>query len=206
MNVNHWRTWAQAVLVGLSLTGYACAAENGAAEATCASCHGKDGASTEADVPIIGGIPASNIQFNLTAYKNKERPCPQVKVKNGPDAGKQTDMCEVSKALSDADIAQLSKSFAAKKFVRARQEFDAELAAQGKLIHQQQCEKCHANDGSDAKDEASILAGQWKGYLRDAFKEFSEGTRPMEQKMKPRIKKVDQNGFEALVNYYASFK
>ena len=146
------------------------------------------------------------MQFNLADYKTKARPCPEAHYKAGPDKGKKTDMCEVTKDLSESDIAQLSKSFSGKKFVRAVQSFDLELAKKGKAIHQQNCEKCHANDGSEAKDDAGVLAGQWTPYLRQTFQEYSADKRHMEQKMKPKIQKLDKDGFEALLNYYASIK
>lgn len=195
-----------AALVGLSLTGHATAADITKLDESCASCHGKAGASTESDIPIIGGMSSGYIEYNLSAYKKKERPCPEVTVKSGPNKGKKTDMCEVAKNLSDSDISQVSKFLAAQRFVRAVQTFDPELAKRGKAIHQQNCEKCHANDGSEAGDDAGVLAGQWTSYLRQTFQEYSAGKRHMEQKMKPKIQKLDKDGFEALLNYYASVK
>lgn len=195
-----------AAFVGLSLTGYAAAADIVKLEELCASCHGRDGASTESDVPIIAGMSSGYIEYNLSAYKKKARPCPQVKVKSGPNKGKKTDMCEVTKDLSESDIGQVSKFYAGKRFVRATQTFDPELAKKGKAIHQQNCEKCHANDGSDAGDDAGVLAGQWTSYLRQTFQEYRAGKRHMEQKMKPKIQKLDNDGIEALLNYYASIK
>jgi cytochrome subunit of sulfide dehydrogenase len=196
-----------AALVGLSLTtGYATAADIAKLEESCANCHGKAGASTESEVPIIGGMSSGYIEYNLSAYKKKERPCPEVKVKSGPNKGKKTDMCEVAKDLSESDIGQVSKFYAAQKFVRAVQTFDPELAKKGKAIHQQNCEKCHANNGTDAGDDAGVLAGQWTPYLKQTFQEYSAGKRYMEKGMKPRIQKLDNDGFEALLNYYASIK
>jgi sulfide dehydrogenase cytochrome subunit len=195
-----------AVLVGLSWAGYATATDLTKLEENCASCHGKAGASTESDIPIIGGMSAGYIEYNLNAYKKKERPCPEVKVKSGAHKGKKTDMCEVAKDLSESDIGQVAKFYAGQKFVRAVQTFDPELAKKGKSIHRQNCEKCHANDGSDAGDDAGVLAGQWTSYLRQTFQEYQAGKRHMEQKMKPKIQKLDNDGFEALLNYYASIK
>ena len=198
--------WAAAVIAGLSLAGYASAADIAKLEETCTSCHGKDGGSTDSDVPIIGGMSPVYIEFNLNYYRTKARPCPETEVKSGHDKGKKTSMCEVAKNLSDSDIAQLAKLYSGKKFVRAVQNFDPDLAKKGKAIHQQYCEKCHLDNGSDPKYDAGVLAGQWSPYLRKTFQEFSSGERRMEQKMKPKIQKLDKDGFEALVNFYASFK
>jgi sulfide dehydrogenase cytochrome subunit len=182
------------VVIGLSLAGYVSASDIATLVETCVSCHGKDGANTESGIPIIGGMSTGYIEYNLSAYQKKERPCPD------------DIMCGVAKDLSDSDISQLAKFFAGKKFVRAVQSFDPELAKKGKAIHQENCEKCHSNDGSEAKDDAGFLAGQWTPYLRKTFQEYSTGKRHMEQKMKPKIQKLDNDGFEALLNYYASFK
>ena len=83
---------------------------------------------------------------------------------------------------------------------------DPELAKKGKAIHQDDCEKCHSNDGTVASDDAGILAGQRMGYLAQTFDYYKSGKRSMEKKMKPKIDKLDKAGFDALVNYYGSFK
>jgi len=185
---------ASVVVIGMSLAGYATAADIAKLEETCTACHGKDGVSTVPNIPIIGGMSIGYIEYNLMAYKKKERPCPN------------DIMCTVTKGLSESDISQLAKFYAGKKFVRAVQNFDPELAKKGKAIHQENCEKCHANNGSEAKDDAGVLAGQWTPYLKQTFQEYSTGKRHMEQKMKPKIQKLDNEGFEALLNYYASIK
>ena len=63
---------------------------------TCAGCHGKDGASTESDVPIIGGYSAKYLADSLTNYKNKARPCPEVKYNAGELKGQTADMTGTS--------------------------------------------------------------------------------------------------------------
>jgi len=197
---------ACSALFGFSLASGAYAADVAKLVETCASCHGKDGASTESDVPIVGGYSAPFISDSLTAYKKKERPCPETKYRGGDKKGQKTDMCQVAKDLSDTDIKQVAQHFAGKKFVRAQQKFDPALAKKGKEIHERACEKCHSEGGSVANDDAGITAGQWMPYLKEQFKEFSTGKRPMAKKMKPKIEKLEPADFDALVNYYGSFK
>jgi sulfide dehydrogenase cytochrome subunit len=115
-------------------------------------------------------------------------------------------MCQVAKDLSDADIKQVAQYFAGKKFVRAQQKFDPALAKKGKEIHEHTCDKCHSEGGSLASDDAGITAGQWMPYLKEQFKEFKAGKRPMVKKMKPKIEKLEPADIDALVNYYGSFK
>jgi sulfide dehydrogenase cytochrome subunit len=195
---------ACSALFGFSLAGGASAADVAKLTETCANCHGKDGASTESEVPIIGGMSAEYIKLSLVSYSKKERPCPETEVKAGPKKGTKTDMCKVAKELSDGDIKDVAGYYAGKKFVRAKQKFDPTLAKKGKEIHDINCDKCHSNSGSAASDDAGILAGQWIPYLEETFKQYSAGKRPMEQKMKPKIEKLDKAGVDALVNFYGS--
>ena len=194
-------------LFGFSLASGACAADLAKLTETCANCHGKDGVSTESEVPIIGGVSPEYLKSSLVSYSKKDRPCPETEIKAGPKKGTKTDMCKVAKELSDGDIKELAQFYGGKKFVRAKQKFDATLAKKGKEIHDANCEKCHSNGGSVASDDAGILAGQWMPYLDETFKQYRSDKRPMsEKKMKPKIEKLDKDGIDALVNYYGSFQ
>jgi sulfide dehydrogenase cytochrome subunit len=198
---------ACSALFVFSLASGASAADVAKLTETCANCHGKDGASTESEVPIIGGVSAEYLKLSLVSYSKKEWPCPETEVKTGDKKGTKTDMCKVSKELSDGDIKELAQFYAGKKFVRAKQKFDPALAKKGKDIHEANCEKCHSNGGSVASDDAGIMAGQWMPYLDETFKQYNSGKRPMtEKKMKPKMEKLDKAGFDALVNYYGSFQ
>jgi len=88
--------------------------------------------------------------------------------------------------------------------VRATQKFDPALAKKGKALHERGCEKCHSEGGSLASDDSGILAGQWMPYLTESFKQYSSGKRPMPEKMKPKMQKLDQADVDALVHYYGS--
>jgi sulfide dehydrogenase cytochrome subunit len=197
---------ASAGLFSLSLATAAWAADINKLIEDCASCHGKDGASTESDVPTIGGFSAVVLSDNLKAYKNKERPCPETKHRSGDKKGQKTDMCKEAKELSEADIKELAKHFAGKKFVRAKQKFDPALAKKGKDIHAKSCDKCHSEGGSLASDDAGMMAGQWMPYLKQQFKDYKAGKRPMPKKMKPKMEKLDQAEIDALVHYYGSLQ
>lgn len=190
----------------LSLATGAWAADINKLVENCANCHGKNGASTESEVPIIAGYSAPYLSESLAAYKKKERPCPETKYRDGARKGQKTDMCQAAKDLSNEDIKQVAQYFAGKKFVRAQQKFDPALAKKGKEIHERSCDKCHSEGGSLASDDSGILTGQWMPYLDETFKEYSSGKRPMPKKMKPKMEKLEKADFDALVNYYGSFK
>ncbi len=197
---------AGAALFGLSLATGAAAADMAKLIENCSNCHGKDGASTESDIPILGGVSAQYIIDSMAAYKKKARPCPETKYRAGAKKGQKTDMCQAAKDLSDMDVKELAKHFAGKKFVRAQQKTDAALAKKGKELHDRRCEKCHSEGGSLAADDGGILAGQWMPYLRETFKDYGAGKRPMPEKMKPKMENLSKDDTEALVHYYGSFK
>ena len=208
MNKKHtgYTLLACSALFSLALATGAWAADANKLVENCTSCHGKGGASTESDVPIIGGYSAVYLTGSLTAYKKQERACPETKYRTGDKKGTKTNMCQITKDMSTSDIKQVAEYFAGQKFVRTPQKFDPELAKKGKSIHEMSCEKCHSENGTVASDDAGILAGQKMAYLEEQFKLFSEGKRPISKKMKPKLDQLDKAGIDALINYYGSFK
>ncbi len=172
----------------------------------CAYCHGKDGASTDPHVPIIGGMSAIVLEDAMIAYSDEERSCPEYEYPEGPDKGKKTTMCEIADDLSKKETKAIAEYLAGKPFVRAKQEFDATLVEKGKEVHDELCEKCHAEAGSLASDDAGMLAGQWIPYLEHTFKDYAAGTRPMTKKMKKKMKKLDDESTNALIQYYGSLQ
>jgi sulfide dehydrogenase cytochrome subunit len=170
----------------------------------CEGCHGNNGVSTWSDVPTIAGISAGVHGDYLISYKNNERPCAKSKYRQGDLKRPETDMCAAAGKLSDKDIEALAAHFAAKPFVAAKQSFDATKAAAGKALHTRACEKCHTGGGRDADADASILAGQQSGYLKQAMNEFMSGKRPQPKKMKEKMTGLKPADVEALVHFYAS--
>jgi sulfide dehydrogenase cytochrome subunit len=174
--------------------------------AVCADCHGKAGASSEHDIPIIGGYSPEFLINNMKAYQAKERDCPETKIRTGKKKGNKTTMCEIVKDMTGAQIREIADYFAGKPFVRAKQQFDPDLARKGKAVHDQYCEKCHSDGGTHSDDDAGMPAGQWIPYLEQAFDEFHTGKRPMSKKMKDKMAQLDQNDVKALIQFYASIQ
>lgn len=172
---------------------------------TCSYCHGKAGASTDSEVPIIGGYSVEFLTNNLKAYREHERDCPDTKFRSGPDKGKTTSMCQTAKDLKDSDIRQIAVNLSRQKFVRAKQAFDPVLAAKGKEIHELYCEKCHSDGATQAKDDAGMMAGQWIPYLHQALDEFVSGKRPIPKKMKAKLDETTPEDLNALIQFYGSY-
>lgn len=172
----------------------------------CMDCHGKDGVSTENDVPEIAGYSAQYISDSMAAYKSGERPAKESKYRSGDTNRPPTDMGKIAKKLKDSDVEEVAKFFSKQKFVPRKQSFDAAKAKEGEKIHSVECKKCHENGGRSPDDDAGILGGQWTPYLKHAFEEYKSGKRPMPEKMKPKVDKLNQADIDALLNYYASLQ
>jgi sulfide dehydrogenase cytochrome subunit len=174
------------------------------ANGACADCHGKNGASTESDVPSIGGVSATYLSDQMAAYRDSKRPCAESAYRAGDKKRPKTDMCKIATKLSVDEATKEAQELAAKPFVRAKQPFDAAKAAAGKKIHDAQCEKCHSEGGSAPDDDAGILAGLQTAYLKDTFAQYMKGARPQPEKMKVKFNGLKPDEQDALLHYYAS--
>lgn len=170
----------------------------------CNDCHGDNGVSQWSDVPTIAGIDAFGHADALFLFRDEERPCAESDYRQGDTSRAATTMCAVTADLSDDDIEALGDAYAELPFVAATQEFDAALAATGAAIHEAECDRCHSEGGSNVEDEASILAGQWMGYIEGTFAQYASGDRPQDKKMKEKMDSLSAENVTALIHYYAS--
>lgn len=170
----------------------------------CDDCHGKDGISTDEDIPIIAGQSYLVLEDALIAFAADGQPCKESEYRHGDTSRAAITMCNIAAELTDEDIEALSEHYENLPFVAADQGFDAALADKGATIHERNCEKCHSEGGSLADDDAGILAGQWTAYLRSSTDEFISGERRMSKKMAEKMERVKPEGFDALLHFYAS--
>jgi len=170
----------------------------------CADCHGPDGASTEPDVPIIGGLSDFAIEENLFAFRDGARPCRVSRYRSGDMGRPATDMCKIAAEMSDEEISRIAIFFSEKPYIPAVQQLDGDKITAGRTIHERLCNKCHTRSGSDPVDHASILAGQWAPYLNMAFANLRAGKRYMPRNMRAKMEKLSDEEVEALVHFYAS--
>ena len=190
--------------INLAVATAALAADGAKVAEQCTVCHGKNGASSEPSIPTIGGFSAKYMIESIKNFKRKTRTCAEVTVPAGPKKGTKSDMCKVLADLSEADAEAVAQHFAAQKFVRAKQPFDAAKAKQGSSVYKLRCEKCHENGGSSPDEDNGILAGQWTPYLREQLAGFRAGKRPLDEKMKLRLDRVGKDDEEALLHFFAS--
>ena len=172
--------------------------------ADCNGCHGDDGVSQWTDVPTIAGVPEFVHSDALYIFRDGDRPCTETEYKQGDTSKPATTMCDVTADLGDDMIDEVAAYYAGLTFVPAKQDFDADLAAAGKAVHDAECDRCHSEGGSNPEDEAGILAGQWMGYLNDTFAEYRAGERDQPKKMEEKLNALSDDDVKALVHYYAS--
>lgn len=172
--------------------------------ASCNDCHGENGVSEWNDVPTIAGLSEYYHADQLYYFQEQERRCIESEFRRGDTSRPPTSMCDVAADLSEDDMEALAAHYAALPFVAAEQEYDAELAAAGRAIHEDACEKCHADGGSSVDDDAGILAGQWTGYLESAMARFRSGERYQLDTMQEKMDALSDDDVRALLHYYAS--
>jgi cytochrome c553 len=165
----------------------------------CFSCHGADGmGKADPMIPVIAGIPAAHIEEAIYAYVDGARQCVR-----------EPRMCETVAALSSAEIATVAEYFAGQVRIYNREDFDRELAAEGAVLHERHCGACHVppHDEDVAYAIGIPLHGQRPDYIRYAIGAYFGGKRdPLLETMAHEIRQLDQDDFDALVNYYSSYR
>ena len=164
----------------------------------CQDCHGVDGLAAEnLDAPVIAGMPAVHIEEAIYAYRDGARQCRYEPL-----------MCETVMHTSDERIADLAEHYSAQPRDSSKEDFDKALAAKGEQLHNAHCGQCHVPpDDPNAADMLGIpLHGQRGVYLRYALQSYKDGRREnLLDQMKEKLENIDDDGIEALVNYYASY-
>ncbi|MDU8929203.1 hypothetical protein RXV86_17555 [Alisedimentitalea sp. MJ-SS2] len=187
---------ALAALLTVSVTPDARAADNIATvlAGPCTACHGVVGNSNGMSMPSLAGMDFYYFFDTMRAYQSGKR------------SG--TIMNRIAKGYSEDQLEIMGDYFESMSFQPAKQEFDADLAARGKELHQNYCqESCHKN-GGEGTEESGMLAGQWVTYLSNAFYDMQEGRSEQSPKMNAKVKSLfeeqGEDAFEALLHYYAS--
>jgi sulfide dehydrogenase cytochrome subunit len=170
----------------------------------CNGCHGDDGVSQWTDVPTIAGLAEFVHVDALYVYKDEARPCSESEYRQGDTSRPATTMCAIAADLSEDDIDEIAAAYAELPYVKAKQDFDADLAAAGKALHDEHCDKCHSDEGTNPEDEAGMLGGQLMGYLTQSFADYASGDREQPGKMKEKMDLLSEDDVKALVNYYGS--
>lgn len=170
----------------------------------CIGCHGENGISQSGDIPVIAGASAFFLENQLFLFRDKGRPCAGELFSQREGSPPEPDHCALAADWSDADITALAGYFSKLPHQSVEQLVDEALAQTGKAIHERSCDRCHAEGGSLALDDAGILAGQWRRYLIRSLKSFRAGERWQEEKMAEMTARLSDDDIKALAEYYVS--
>ncbi len=190
--------------VAIAFTGVGASAKAPEFASACVSCHGDNGLSSEGTLPIIAGASGFFIENQILQFQEKTRPCVADYFKAKKEGVKAADHCVLVAEMPEATVKKVAEYYAAQPHKNAEQAVDGKLAAQGKKIHEQRCDKCHSDGGGLAMDDAGILAGQWKPYLVSTMTDYKADKRWQDEKMKKEMKKLSDDDIKALAEFYAS--
>jgi len=158
----------------------------------CAGCHGTHGSSAGPSMPSLAGQDKKVIVDSMKGFKSGERPS--------------TVMGKLAKGFTDADFEAMGDFFSKEKRAVAAEHLDAAKVKKGAELAEKHCARCHVEDGKEAKDGASIVAGQWIKYLQIQNHDYLSGKRKMVEKMAEKVKPLSHDDMDAIAHFYASVK
>jgi len=166
---------------------------------TCAECHGDDGMGKgDPMIPVIAGMPAPHIEEAIFTYVDGARRCVR-----------ESRMCETVAALSESEVAEIAEHYGSQVRGSSREAFDRNLAAEGAMLHQRHCARCHLPpEHEDVAFAVGIpLHGQRSEYLRFAIEAYFSGDREaLLDVMADEIRSLRPGDLSLLLNYYSSYR
>jgi cytochrome c553 len=149
-------------------------------------------------IPVIAGMPAAHIEEAIYAYIDGARQCLR-----------EPRMCETVAGLTESEVSTAAEYFAAQERNYNREEYDEGLARKGAILHERHCGACHLPPHDENVDYAIgiPLHGQRSDYIRYALGAYFGGKRePLLDAMAHEIQQLGSDDFDALVNYYSSYR
>lgn len=154
--------------------------------APCAGCHGTQGASPGALVPVIGGQQQGYLKKSMQDFAAGTRPG--------------SVMANISKGYSAEQIDAMSAAFAGWKWVNSPH---APKRAVRKPAEHATCAACHGDKGLGTA-EGPRIAGQARAYLKEAMQEYKAGTR--NSPAMEMFKEVSEQAMDQMAAYYARLR
>ena len=197
------RATAAAIAAAILLAGPpAQASDSPPTAATCAACHGAVAPSPYAGVPTIHGQPVTALENALYDFRATIRPCRKPECAAGEPCP-ELDFCALVRQLSDDEIAALAAWYSSMAYAPLTQDWHPALAARGEVLHSAHCESCHSGGGLSPENQATILRGQPKSFLRSAIRDFRHDRRIAVAEMDAVIGDLSDEDVDALVEFYA---
>lgn len=158
----------------------------------CAGCHGTGGASAGPSMPALAGQSKVAVVESMKGFKSGERPS--------------TVMGRLAKGYTDAEFDAMGEFFSKQKPVATVQSMDKDKIAKGRALHEQNCARCHVEDGKEIKDNSPVMAGQWLKYLQIQMDDYASGKRKMFDRKAEKMKNLSKDDLDAIAHFYASVK
>ena len=191
-----WRRLAAVAMLAVSAAAAAAPADYAERFRTvCAACHGANGRSDMAGVPVLAGQPSLYVITQLFLFREGRR---------NNDA-----MIALAKPMKDADLRGFSDYIGTLPPVPAPPPAtppDAARMSQGQALAQQhKCVFCHGADLSGGQGVARI-GGQKEDYVRATLQGFKSGDRPgYTRAMTEALSQVPVQDLDLLAYYVANF-
>lgn len=158
---------------------------------SCFACHGPNGISAAAPIPIIGGQQNTYLTNVLSAFRSGER--------------SSTIMGRLMRGYSDAEIEAIATYLGALPYRPAAQTVDAAKLDSGRKAYGRVCKKCHEEEGREsAAPDYPRLAGQWLPYLQMTMNEILTGQRKVDEKFSASLEKLTREEIDAVLHFFAA--
>lgn len=184
-----WKWAVVASAMTLSVAAHATDPDAAMLANACAGCHGTHGGSAGPSMPSLAAQSKTAIVEAMKKFKSGERPS--------------SIMGRLAKGYTDQQIEQMGEFFAKQKIHFTHQKVDPAKAKRGAELQEENCSRCHLEDGKEGKDDTPVMASQWLPYLQMQMELYQSGKRKMPDKMKEKVEKLSPADLEALLHFYA---
>lgn len=154
--------------------------------APCAGCHGTQGASTGALMPVIGGQQQAYLAKSMRDFAAGTRPG--------------SVMANIAKGFSNEQIDEISTTFTGWKWENSPH---FPKRAVRKPTDHATCAACHGDKGLGTA-EGPRIAGQARAYLKEAMLEYKAGTR--NSPAMDMFKEISEGSMDQMAAYYARLR
>ena len=157
----------------------------------CANCHGIAGSSVKPEVPNLAGQNPVYVLHQLNKFHDGRR--------RGAFF-----MEGLVKAMSNDERFAVTVYFTSQE-AKAQPAPDPNLAAQGKVLYEKGCRKCHDDNGAGS-EKYSRVAGQQPDYLEKSIRRYRDNDVRADEKMFKVTKNLSDADIKALVAYIGSLR
>ncbi len=159
--------------------------------ASCAACHGADGAGVMPGAPALGGQNEPYLLEVLRTLQGKQ--------------GHSAIMRGATTDLTDDDLQQLARYFASLPYQRTAQSVAPERVARGDAIYKRVCNHCHLGSGrASIYENVPLLAGQNLDYMLNELDHIVNSRRHVEITKRGMLGNVARDELEDALHFFAS--